>query len=224
MNPAGGISRSGTVATILCLCLAATAAFAGDLRIRMLDSEGGPVPEVVVHLEALDPAAGTGAMPAAGATMNQQDLAFDPHVLVVRTGTRIDFPNNDDVRHHVYSFSPAMRFNFSVDSGTVRESLEFAEPGIVTLGCNIHDGMLGYIVVVDTPYFTKTDGQGVAEFSSLPPGRYEVSIWTPRARPKDLPEPVVLAVSPGETASFEHRFDRLYAPHQHSETSLKWGY
>lgn len=222
--PAGILRRGAIWAALLCLQQGLAPAAAGGVSVRVLDGGGAPVPEVAVSLKALDAAPAARESPRAFATMDQSELAFDPHVLVVQTGTRIDFPNSDEVRHHVYSFSPTKRFNFSVDSGTIRQALEFDEPGIVTLACNIHDRMLAYIVVVDTPHFARTDGLGTAEFASLPPGRYALSIWTPRARSKDLPEPVVVEFVDGETVAHEHRFERLYAPHQHSETSLKWAY
>jgi hypothetical protein len=156
--------------------------------------------------------------------MNQHDLAFSPHLLVVETGAAVEFPNDDAVSHHVYSFSDARRFDFTVVSESVHAPLIFDTPGLVVLSCNIHDDMLGYILVVATPHFEKTDGDGRAVLGSLPPGRYELSIWTPRAKSKDLPEAAIVDVGTGETVEFAHRFDKLYAPHRHSDTSLKWGY
>jgi plastocyanin len=205
------------------------AAPAGGIRVRILDRNDDPVPEVVVSARALDPAGAPPDAPAApaapAARMNQHDLAFEPHILVVRTGTAIEFPNDDRVRHHVYSFSPARQFNFSVDSGSVHEAIRFDVPGVVTLGCNIHDEMLAYIVVVDTPHFAKTGQDGDAELAGLVAGRYELSVWSSRIAQKHLPEAVEIAVADGEPATWEYRFtEKLHPPHRHSETSLHWAH
>lgn len=205
----------------LALALGQSALAAGAIRVRILDRDAGPVPEVVVAARRLGVTLERQTVTAT-ASMNQHDLAFDPHVLVVEAGTQINFPNDDDVRHHVYSFSPAKQFNFSVDSEAVHEAMRFDAPGIVTLGCNIHDEMLAYIVVVDTPYFAMTGPDGSVDLTGLPAGRYEISIWSSRVAPKNLPDSVEIEVADGANATWEHRFDaRLYPAHRHSETSLQ---
>ena len=201
-----------------------TTAGAGGIRVRILDRDGGPVPEVVVSARPLDAVAEPlPAMPEA--RMNQHALAFEPHILVVTTGTDIAFPNDDEVRHHVYSFSPAKQFNFSIDSQATHAAIRFDVPGIVTLGCNIHDEMLAYIVVVDTPHFAKTGVDGSVEMTGLEAGRYELSIWSSRIAQKNLPESVEIAVAEGDVATWEYGFaERLHPPHRHSETSLHWSH
>lgn len=217
---AAALAAIGLIA--LATCPAALAA--GGIRVRILDRDGAPVPEVVVSALPLDaPQASPAVMPTV--SMNQHGLAFEPHILIVATGTAVEFPNEDDVRHHVYSFSPARQFNFSIDSGNSHEALQFDEPGIVTLGCNIHDEMLAYIVIVDTPNFATSGPDGVAELGDLVPGRYELAIWSSRVAQKNLPEPVELEVTDGEVSTREHRFEaKLYPPHRHSETSLHWSH
>jgi len=201
-----------------------TAAPAGNIRVRILDRDGGPVPEVVVSARPLDAVAAPRAA-APTERMNQQQLAFEPHILIVSTGTEIAFPNEDDVRHHVYSFSPAKQFNFSIDSKATHDAIRFDVPGVVTLGCNIHDEMLAYIVVVDTPHFAKTGVDGSVELTGLEAGRYEVSIWSSRIAQKNLPDSVEIAVVEGEVATWEYGFaERLHPPHRHSETSLHWSH
>lgn len=217
-------SSRGIAPLIAGLTLAALTApaAAGSIRLRVVDIDGEPVPEVVVTARAphsASPARSGGTH----ATMNQHGLAFEPHILVVEAGSLIDFPNGDDVMHHVYSFSPAKQFDMTIEAGTARDGMQFAEPGVVTLGCNIHDGMLGYIVVTDTPFHTKTDFDGIAELSDLPAGSYEVSIWTPRIAAKHLPDPIVREVGNAESVALEQQFDRkLYPPHAQSATSLHW--
>jgi plastocyanin len=116
------------------------------------------------------------------ATVVQRDLHFVPDILVVRTGTVVDFPNADPVRHQVYSFSSAKKFQLSLYSGSAHPPILFDRPGIVTLGCNIHDSMIGYIYVTDSPWFARTDEAGATRFYDLPAGAYTVRIWHPRLR------------------------------------------
>jgi plastocyanin len=210
----------GTIA----LAASPAALAAGGISVRILDRDGNPVPEVVVSARSLDTGADRPTVTPT-ARMSQHGLAFDPHILIVETGTDVAFPNADDVRHHVYSFSPAMRFDFSVDSLGSHDGLRFDTPGVATLGCNIHDEMLAYIVVVDTAHFAKTGPDGSAELTGLEPGRYELAIWTSRIAEKHLPEALEIAVADGAIATWEHRFAaKLYPPHRHSETSLHWSH
>ena len=88
--------------------------------------------------------------------MDQRGSQFVPHVLPVQAGTSVTFPNSDQIRHQVYSFSASKRFELPLYAGTSASPIRFDQPGIVVLGCNIHDWMIGYVVVLDTPYFGKT--------------------------------------------------------------------
>lgn len=123
---------------------------------------------------------GEPAFAAAGtrADMAQRNKAFVPGVLVVQTGTAVHFPNFDTVRHHVYSFSPVKPFEIKLYVGTPARPIVFDKPGTATLGCNIHDRMLGYIHVVNTPYFGMTDAQGRITLD-LPPGEHVLRLWSP---------------------------------------------
>ena len=163
--------------------LLAALAFAGtagasDVIVTVRDSLGQPVRDAVVSLLPLDRAA-----PPAGdisAVIDQRNLSFTPQVLVIQTGTRVTFPNSDNVRHHVYSFSPAKRFELKLYAGNHASTERFEQAGIVTLGCNIHDWMLGYVVVVDTPWFAKTGDDGRLAIDDVPAGRYTLQLWHPR--------------------------------------------
>ena len=115
--------------------------------------------------------------------MDQIDKAFVPGVLVVPVGTDVSFPNSDHIRHHVYSFSEARSFELPLYAGTPAEPVRFPVPGVVVLGCNIHDWMRGYIVVVPEPLFAQTSADGMASIANVPAGSWRVWGWHP-----DLPE------------------------------------
>lgn len=163
---------------MICLCGIAVAAQAGDLRVHVMDAAGASVDDAVVSLHPIgsSPALSTNA----SAMMDQRGLRFSPFVLPIQAGTSVVFPNSDNVRHHVYSFSPAKRFELRLYAGNHASSVLFDQPGIVTLGCNIHDWMVGYVYVLDTPYFAKTGTDGMAHLGDLPAGTYAVKLWQPR--------------------------------------------
>ena len=100
----------------------------------------------------------------------------------VRTGTAVSFPNNDDIRHHVYSFSEAKKFELPLYKGVPAEPVVFDQAGTVVLGCNIHDWMLAYVYVVDTPWRLVTDEKGAGVLDDLPAGRYRVDVLHPRLK------------------------------------------
>ena len=110
------------------------------------------------------------------AAVEQRDKTFIPLVSVVQAGTAVQFPNRDPIRHHVYSFSPAKTFEIKLYAGTPVAPVVFDKVGEVVLGCNIHDHMLAYIYVVDTPWFAKTDADGKARIEGLPAGDYELQV------------------------------------------------
>ncbi|EPN02611.1 hypothetical protein A259_25260, partial [Pseudomonas syringae pv. actinidiae ICMP 19070] len=114
------------------------------------------------------------------AAMDQREQEFAPHVLAVHVGTEVKFPNSDNIRHQVYSFSPAKRFELRLYEGTPSDPLLFDKPGVVVLGCNIHDWMVGYIYVTNEPWFGVTDSNGVLKFEQVPAGHYAATLWHPQ--------------------------------------------
>jgi len=155
--------------------------------------------------------------------VNQVNQRFVPHILTVRTGTQIEFPNNDTVRHHVYSFSEAKRFELPLYAGSAHSPIRFDAPGVVVIGCNIHDDMLGYIVVLDTPYVMTTDASGTASLDGLPAGEYRVEIWTPRTRADRMPPPLRITTDGSSARQLRFAFDsKLYPPHDPEGGSLTW--
>lgn len=150
---------------------------AASLQGQVVDQQGHPLAGAVVTLHGAAQAAAAGAK----ATMDQRNQEFVPHVLAVRTGTRISFPNSDNIRHQVYSFSAPKRFELRLYEGTPTEPLLFDKPGVVVLGCNIHDWMLGYIYVTDDPWFAVTDAKGQLDLQQVPAGHYSVTLWHPQS-------------------------------------------
>ena len=157
----------------LTLLSAATASATG-IAVQVQDANGKVLPDTVIYMEPESGASG-GAKTAA-AQIEQKGLKFMPLVTVVQVGATINFPNNDKVRHHIYSFSPAHKFDQKLYSGQSASPQVFDKAGTVVLGCNIHDKMIAYVKVVDTPYFAKTDGSGAARVE-LPAGKYVVKAW-----------------------------------------------
>ncbi|WP_246264601.1 hypothetical protein [Aromatoleum toluvorans] len=168
----------GVLAALLALLLAAPDATAGEIRAAVRDRDGKPVADAVV---VAVPAAGTASASHPGvAEEDQRNKEFVPHVLPVQAGTRVSFPNNDNIRHHVYSFSPAKTFELPLYSGTPASPVLFDKPGVIVLGCNIHDWMVGYIYVSESPHFAKTGADGKATLGGLPGGDYTLRVWHPQ--------------------------------------------
>jgi plastocyanin len=151
---------------------------AADLSVMVVGRDGRGVDEVVVT--AMPAAANTGSPPTLRpAVMDQKNLAFLPRVLVVAAGTSVEFPNNDSVSHQVYSFSAAKRFQLPLYKGEIHPPVIFDRPGLVVLGCNVHDAMVGYVYVTDAPYFGTTAAGGNLQLKKLPAGDYRVTLWSP---------------------------------------------
>lgn len=174
-------------------------AAAATLSVQVLDNQGVPLPQAVVYATPLDtPRPDT---PAAPAVMDQIDKQFVPHILVVQRGSEVAFPNSDSIKHHVYSFSPAKTFELRLYSGTDAAPVAFDQHGTVEMGCNIHDWMLGYVKVVDTPYFAKADRQGSVTLD-IPAGRYQVNLWHPRIQ--DNEETLVRTLDVTDSSQWTH--------------------
>ena len=162
---------------------------AADLNIDVLDSTGSPIENAVVYAEPDNKS----SIPAANAIIEQRGKQFNPLVSVVQAGTDVTFPNFDSVRHHVYSFSPAKTFELKLYSGVPTSPVKFDNAGTVILGCNIHDYMVAFIHVVDTPYFAKTNKLGKAVLRDLPNGNYTLKAWHyALAKEKEIVEKQVL--------------------------------
>jgi plastocyanin len=166
----------------LALCALAagwsSGALAADLSVSVLDSAGHSVAGIVIIAESDTPQPDKHAPRTA--IMDQQHMQFVPRILVVQTGTAVDFPNSDQIQHQVYSFSEPKRFKLSLYAGHKYPPIVFDRPGLVTLGCNIHDGMIGYIYVTDSAFFGRSDDAGVLQLHGLPAGNYTLTAWHPQ--------------------------------------------
>lgn len=162
-------------ALFACAAAAAATAGAATVTVSVTDAAGNALPDAVVYAM---PISGKAPMkPAASALIDQVKREFVPLVSVMQTGTMVSFPNKDNIRHSVYSFSPAKTFEVRLYSGEKAPAITFDKPGLVTMGCNIHDQMIAYALVVDTPWFGKTDTAGKTVVDGFPPGEYDMYAW-----------------------------------------------
>jgi plastocyanin len=169
----------GTCVTLVLGSLAASiSAAVADISVIVVSRDGHGVEQTVVVATPVTANVGL-VKPPKPAVMDQRDLTFQPRVLVVEVGTSVEFPNNDSVSHQVYSFSAAKRFQLPLYKGERHSPVIFDQPGLVVLGCNIHDSMAGYIYVTDSPFFGITDTTGSLRLEGMPAGDYRITIWSP---------------------------------------------
>lgn len=190
--------RDAAIAAVLALAWPAGPAEAVEFRVQVLAARSpGDVAGTVVSLRR------EGDAPAARPTtavMDQRASAFVPKVLPVQMGARVSFHNSDRIRHQVYSFSKAKSFELPLYAGASAPPVEFDKPGVVVVGCNIHDGMIGYVVVLDTPYFGRAGDDGRVLIDA-PPGRYRLQAWHSRRQGPVLERAVVL--EPGRSQEMQ---------------------
>ncbi len=172
----------------------AGASHAADLSVSLRDKAGRPVRDAVVTVDM----AGVAAPKAGAYEVVQQNLKFDPFVLIVPVGSDVSFPNRDTVRHHVYSFSPTKAFELKLygrDQGA--RSVRFDKAGAVALGCNIHDSMVAFVKVVNTPFAVKTDAAGRARLRGLPSGTANLKVWHAylKAPGNEIVRPIVVGAA-----------------------------
>lgn len=190
--------------------LAAATARAQSLAALLQDAAGQPVEHAVLSLKPLDaPLPPAPAAPATGVEIAQIGEQYRPYVTAVRAGTSVEFPNKDDIQHHIYSLSKAKPFEKPLYDSGASESVLFDRPGVVTLGCNIHDWMVAYVVVLETPYFAVSSPDGRVALPALPPGRYALEVWHPRlAAPVAREITVAADATTAETLALKLKPDR----------------
>ncbi len=172
------ISGSWACVAILLMYTSAGVFAADALTVLIVDKNGTPVPGAVVFLGGDAPSTAT---QQSRVIVDQINKAFVPKITVIQVGTEVEFPNSDAIRHHVYSFAKPNSFELPLYKGEHHPAIRFDHPGVVTLGCNIHDSMLGYIIVVDTPHYAMSDGGGNATFTGLNSKDVDtLKVWSPR--------------------------------------------
>ncbi len=199
--------------------LASMQAAGATLAVTVHQRDGHPLSGAVVTVEALSPAL---APPApVEAIMDQVQLEFVPDVLIVPVRSTVLFPNSDAVSHQVYSFSNARRYQLPLYRGKAHPPITFDQTGVVTLGCNIHDNMLAYIVVTDAPFFGRTGKDGAFGAGDVPTGRYRLRVWHPSINEPEVER--VVEVS-GDRASFEIALTRDLHPAPLTGRPHSWDY
>jgi len=174
---------------------------AASLDVTVKDTKGATVPDAVVYAQRSGASSG---LVKKQAVVDQRDKQFVPYVTAVQVGTSIVFPNSDNIRHHVYSFSPAKKFELPLYSGVPAKPIVFDNVGFVTLGCNIHDWMIAYVAVLPTPHFQVTGAEGHAMVKDMPAGQYTVEVWQPslKGTPEQFAQTVELSASGTKTLLF----------------------
>lgn len=163
--------------------LLAVAAQAAGVEIRVNDPDGQPLPGMVVYLEPLE----NQILVKTTSTrmIDQSNKAFSPYIAVIQTGDTVRFRNQDDITHHIYSVATKNKFSFKIRAKQQHSEATFLHSGEVAMGCNIHDWMGGYLLIVDTPYFAKTNARGRALIEVAEPGRYRLTVWHPQMNSAD---------------------------------------
>jgi len=153
---------------------------AAPMSVRVVDASGRPVRDAVV---TLNPASGARAPRTADRyVVSQKNMKFQPFLTIVPTGAEVSSPNFDPTKHHVYSFSPAKRFELKLFARDQSRTVRFDKPGVVALGCNIHDAMSAFIFVTNSAWTARTNAQGLAVFADAPNAPGRVVVWHPYLR------------------------------------------
>jgi plastocyanin len=169
----------GLFAFVAGLALAAPLG-AATLTVRVVDASGKPVRDAVVTLH---PSSGGRTPRSSGRyVVSQQNLQFHPFLAIVPIGADVSFPNLDNTKHHVYSFSSAKRFELKLFAKDQSRTVHFDKPGVVALGCNIHDQMSAFIVIADSAWTARTNGQGMVTFNDAPAASGRLIVWHPYLR------------------------------------------
>jgi plastocyanin len=216
------VSRAARVCSaLLALLTAARVASPATLVVSVQTPEGHPLPGAVVTVRALEGPARHAA--PIHAVMDQVNRSFEPDLLVVPVGSTVEFPNGDSVSHQIYSFSPAKRFQLPLYRGKPYPPVHFDQPGVVTLGCNIHDEMLAYLLVTDAPWYGRTNEAG-SWSAEVPGGRYRVELWHPRLRDSEADLSRELTVAEADRAELTLRLSRLPQPAPLTNRPHSWDY
>ena len=206
---------------LLSLATAVRPALTATLVVGVQTADGHALPGAVVTVRPLDGQAHHAA--PLRAVMDQVNRSFAPDLLVIPVGSTVEFPNSDSVSHQIYSFSPAKRFQLPLYRGKPYPPVHFDQPGVVTLGCNIHDEMLAYLLVTDAPWYGRTNERG-SWSTEVPHGRYRVELWHPRIRDDEADLRRELTVGDADRAELTLRLSRPPQPAPLTDRPHSWDY
>ncbi|MDC1528420.1 methylamine utilization protein [Gammaproteobacteria bacterium] len=187
--------------TTLAFSLGVQSVQAGNLEVVLEDQKGNPLKDAVI--EIILPAIPVPADWDYEGLMDQKDKEFINNVVTIVAGSYVNFPNSDDIQHHVYSFSDNNTFELPLYSDTNADPVLFEKPGVTVVGCNIHDWMLGYIYVGESHLMALSDDLGIAVINDLPAGNYRFKLWHERARRQDQFSEHDVAVSDASVTRLE---------------------
>jgi plastocyanin len=184
------------------MVMLATRAFAADtpsIAGRVTGADGKGIAEAVVFVQSPESDQSFGGTKPM-ATMDQIEKTFVPGLLPIVVGSRVRFPNHDQIHHHVYSFSRTKSFELPLYKGEDAPPVHFDKLGVVKVGCNIHDWMSAVILVLPSPYFAQTDAEGRFALVGLPHGKYTVVAWheLSKSKPEDTAQTVDVGANAAE--------------------------
>jgi plastocyanin len=193
---------------LLCWLFQAARALAATIVVAVQTSDGRPLAGAVLTIHTLNGNDHPGI--PVSAIMDQVNRAFVPDLLVIPPGSTVAFPNSDSVSHQIYSFAAARKFQLPLYRGKPYPPVHFDQVGLVTLGCNIHDTMLAYVLITDAPYFGRTDATGSWSVD-VPRGSYRVTVWHPRMQEGSEPEREMM-IGDGDRAALTLRLAKALQP------------
>jgi plastocyanin len=174
------------------------------VQVFVNNSNGKALADMVIYLEPLD-----GQIlekSNEGIIVGQFGQSFSPYLSVSQVNSKVNFVNKDDITHHIYSAGSDNKFSFKIRAGKTNSSTTFDHPSEVAMGCNIHDWMSGYLLVVNTPYFNKTDKRGQVSFTIEKQGRYKVIVWHPQMQAEN--NRMIIEKNISENATFTFNLKR----------------
>ena len=196
------------IGLLLCGLLQVVDSFAATLIVAVQTTDGRPLAGAVLTVHSLTGTDHAGV--PVKAVMDQVNRAFVPDLLIIPAGSTVEFPNSDSVSHQIYSFSAARKFQLPLYRGKPYPPVHFDQAGLVTLGCNIHDSMLAFVLVTDAPWFGRTDATGSWSVA-VPRGNYRVTVWHPRMQEgSELEREMTLAE--GDRAALTLRLAKALQP------------
>ncbi len=187
---------------MLLLGCAAPLVHAAALTVTVSGDDGRPLPDAVVMLEPVSGKLSVKPLPQV--EISQVQRQFSPQLTVITVGTAVNFPNRDSVRHQVYSFSPIKTLEIKLYAGVPSAPVVFDKPGTAVLGCNIHDQMVAWVVVVDTPYYARTTPKGQARIEGITAGNYRLHAWHAGVAPGQESAPVAITVAAADAKADLH--------------------